>query len=173
MFVKEKQKTETDDLILLEDSEEIHKKDLLSLVPEGFFDIPYSNEIKQNREKLVKFYHLLEVPGLAIEKKEYQNIINTLLHLIESTNTLIYSEAFKLLEILIPKIPKSFTFKFKQFVQFLSDKFKEKKKSLLGSIYNILHLFVIHEVCCLESIVEILLENSNHKVPQVREFSLN
>jgi hypothetical protein len=173
LFTKEKQKIEVNDLLILEDNEEDFKKDLSTLVPDGFFDIPYSNEIKANREKLLKFSHSLEARGLVLEKKEYPLIINTILHLIESSNTLIYTEAIKLLEILIPKIPKSFTFKYKHYIQFLSDKFKEKKKSLISSIFNILYLIRYHEVCSFENIVEVLLENSTHKVPQVREYSLN
>lgn len=171
LFIKEKPKTEVSDLLILEESESV-KKDLMALVPEGFFDIAYSNEIKVNREKLLKFIHSLEVPGLILEKKEYPNLVNAILHLIESNNTLIYTEAIKLLEILITKVPKSFTFKSKQYLQFLSDKFKEKKKNIISAIFNILHLFRLHEVCPFESIIEILLENSVHKVPQVREYSL-
>ena len=172
-FAKIKPKIEINDLLILEDSEDNIKKDLLTLVPEGFFDIPYSNEIKSNREKLVKFNHSLEVPGLIIEKKEYPTVVNTILHLIECKNNLIYTEAIKLLEILIPKIPKSFVFKYKHYLQFLSDKFKEKKKTFTNSIFTIIHLFRIHEVCSFENIVDLLLDNSNHKVPQVREYSIN
>ena len=173
LFTKEKIKAEISDLLILEDSTECVTIDLLTLVPEGFFDIAYSNEIKINREKLLKFNHSLEVPGLILEKKEYQSIVNSILHLIESNNTLIYTEAIKLVEILIPKVPKSFTFKYKQCLQFLSDKFKEKKKIVISSINNIFHLFRLHEVCSFENIIEILLENSTHKVPQVREYSVN
>lgn len=173
LFNKEKQKAESNDLLILEDTQESLKTDLATLVPEGFFDMPYSSEIKQNREKLVKFSQKLEVPGLIIEKKEYPTIINVLLHLIESNNNLIYTEAIKIVEILVPKIPKSFTYKAKQYIQFLSDKFKEKKKTIIQAASNILHLFRINEVCSFECIIDILLENSIHKVPQVRENSLN
>lgn len=172
-FNKESKKSENNDLLILEENSENFIVDLNSLIPEGFFDIPYSTEIKVNREKLLKLTHSLETPGLVLEKKEYPTIINTLLHLVESNNNLIYTEAMKILEILIPKISRSFTFKHKHYIQFLSDKFKEKKKSLVSSIFCILHLFRVHEVCSLESLTEILLENTSHKVPHVRELSLN
>lgn len=171
-FNKENKKSENNDLLILEENSENFIIDLNSLLPEGFFDMPYSTEIKANREKLVKLTHSLETQGLVLEKKEYPTIINTLLHLIESNNNLIYTEAVKILEILIPKISKSFVFKHKHYIQFLSDKFKEKKKSLVSSVFCILHLFRVHEICTLESLTEILLENMTHKVPQVRELSL-
>ena len=172
LFNKESRKNESNDLLFLEEHNESFVVDLNTLIPEGFYDLPYSTEIKANREKLVKLTHSLEAQGLVLEKKDYPTIVNTLLHLIESNNNLIYTEAIKILEILVPKVGKSFTFKYKYYVQFLSDKFKEKKKSLVSSIFNIFHLFRVHEVCGFDQLADILVDKANHKVPHVRELSL-
>ena len=172
LFNKEVKRGESSDLLIMEEHSESLAVDLNLLIPEGFYDLPYSTEIKSNREKLVKLTHSLEAAGLALEKKDYPTIINTLLHLIESNNNLIYTEAIKILEILVPKIGKSFAFKYKYYVQFLSDKFKEKKKSLVASIFNVFHLFRVHEVCGFDSLIDLLVDKASHKVPHVRELSL-
>lgn len=148
------------------------KIDLISLAPQGFFETPYSNDIKSKKEIIGRFIQEIEKP-VVFEIKDYSTVVNTLLHLVENTNSLVYIESMKAIEVLVLKLPKSFAYKGRHYVQFLVDKYKEKKKNVTLQINNILHLFRVHEVLPSLTIVDLLVEIAvNHKVPTVRELSL-
>ncbi|CAG9325941.1 unnamed protein product [Blepharisma stoltei] len=173
VIFEDSKKNEDENLLICESLEDNVKEDLISLTPQGFFETPYTADIKSKREIMGKFIQAIEKPGIMFEMKDYGTVINTLLHLVENTNVLVYMEAMKAIEILIPKISKSFTYKGKQYVQFLADKFKEKKKPVISSINQILHLFRVHEVLSANTIIDLLVEIAiTHKVPTVRELSL-
>lgn len=134
-----------EDLLLLDDSA-VLVTELNHLLPEGFSKIPYITDIKQKRELIMKLNANLDSPGLILGQSDHSQAVISILHLLEANNSIIYSEAFKTLEILIPKIPKSFVYKAKQFVYCLADKFKEKKKVLVSKTNSLISSFREHKI---------------------------
>ena len=162
-----------DEEVLLLWENQTATQSLQNLVPEGFLEVPYMSDMKAKREVIAKFIKEIEKPGLVLQDEECNNVVVTLLNMLENSTFLIFSEALKALEILVPRVPKAFMFKAKHFANSLCEKYKEKKKSVNCSVNNVLSS--LRSNCVLPP--EVLFDTvsdipQSHKVPLVRQLVL-
>lgn len=73
--------------------------DLLSLIPEKFFELPYMTQPSERRKKIEEFALKMEAfinkKGIIESHKDYGTVFGIVLSLLEESNYLIYSEAMR------------------------------------------------------------------------------
>ena len=80
--------------------------DLLNLIPDNFNEIPYISQINVKKRSMESFNGELSKlvggrPGsVAIKNKDYTLIYNTVAHMLEDKNMLVFVEAIKTVELL-------------------------------------------------------------------------
>ena len=78
---------------------------MLTLLPDDFSEIPYTQQINTKKKSMELFNtelsKILEKGSSAvIKQKDYSIIFNTVLHMLEDKNMLVFLEAIKALELL-------------------------------------------------------------------------
>jgi hypothetical protein len=79
--------------------------DLIALLPDDFSEIPYTQQIN-TKKRLMELFNaelvkIVEKGSAAvIKQKDYSIIFNTVLHMLEDKNMLVFLEAIKSLELL-------------------------------------------------------------------------
>lgn len=159
-------------MLLTEDSLR-PKEDVMNLISPEFFKLPYETDVKNKRKILSCVNSTVLTGSYSSQPDDYLPIVHVFFHLLEETNSLIYSEVMKLMGLLIPKIPHTFAIKGKQLVKHLVEKFKEKKHSIKIEAKKILTLIRKYEIIPHDTLLELLVDiAAEHKNPQVREYCL-
>ncbi len=88
--------------------------DILILVPADFAEIPYTTQINTKKKSMETFNNelikLAEKSNVIVKTKDFTNILNTVQHMLEDKNMLVFLEAIKTVELLAiligPKLQK-------------------------------------------------------------------
>ena len=165
-----------------EDSEE--QVDLINLLPDNFNEIPYLSQINVKRKSMEALNSELEQLVAKQEngqvsiktQKDYSQIFNVVLHMLEDPNMLVFIEGIKTVEhlsrLLKSQIKQA---KMKQFISLLADKYKETKTAVLAALEKTFSS--IFQCKCVSplSFFEILVNQiaSSHKNPRVKQMVLD
>lgn len=111
--------------------------DLLSLLPEDFSEIPYTQQINTKKKSMelfnIELTKVLEKGSAAvIKQKDYSVIFNTVLHMLEDKNMLVFLEAIKSLE-LLASLQQMKAGKAKTFIPALAGKYGETKTAVIAA----------------------------------------
>ena len=78
--------------------------DILTLVPADFSEIPYTTQINTKKKSMETFNNelikLVERANVIVKTKDFTNILNTVQHMLEDKNMLVFLEAIKTVELL-------------------------------------------------------------------------
>ena len=137
------------------------KIDLINLVSEGFDKLPYVTQIQEKKNKLVDLYNKLYnafISSRSISDGDNYKIYNVLVLMLEDTNTLVFVEAIRIVELLAKMRDKGIIGKYaKKYTQVLFDKFKETKTAVLVSIKNWIDAFIENDIIPVDSLIDIAL----------------
>ena len=149
------------------------KEDLNTLVPANFTKMKFITDTNQRKRLLENLNTKLEHTSL-LEGRDYTQIINIIVHSIEESNVLLFTESIKTVDLLIPKISKSFITKGKQLTQILIEKLKEKRRNVISLVKSCIEKIVTYQVMSEELLFDVLLDNAFvHRNPQVKEHCIH
>ena len=154
--------------------------DLLNLIPENFNEIPYISQINVKKKSMESFNGELSKlvggrPGsVVIKNKDYTLIYNTVAHMLEDKNMLVFVEAIKtveLLSILIGPMNYLTQPKVKAWISLLAGKYGETKTAVIAAVDRAMLAVVKHaynQVMFSRDCVNEIA--STHKNPRVKQF---
>ena len=157
--------------------------DLLTLVPENFNEIPYISQINVKRKSMESFnselVKLLALgnnrPGaIPVKNKDYTLIYNTVAHMLEDKNMLVFVEAIKsveLLSLLIGPLSYLKASKVKSWISLLAGKYSETKTPVIAAVDKAMLAVVHHAYNQVQFSTECINQiASTHKNPRVKQF---
>ena len=130
--------------------------DLLTLIPENFNEIPYISQINIKKKSMEAFNQELTKlmalgkgrPGaVPIKNKDYTLIYNTVAHMLEDKNMLVFVEAIKTVELLSCLMgPLNFIkqVKVKMWIGLLASKYGETKTAVIAAVDKAMLAIVNH-----------------------------
>ena len=114
--------------------------DLMTLVPENFQEIPYLAQINTKKKSMESFNTELAKlrPGKSqIKNRDYTQIYNTVAHMLEDKNMLVFVEAIKTVELLthlIGPLKNLKQVKLKSWINLLAGKYTETKTAVIVAV---------------------------------------
>ena len=129
--------------------------DLLNLIPENFAEIPYLAQINVKKRSMESFNSELAKllasnprPGsVPIKQRDYTMIINTVVHMLEDKNMLVFLEGIKtveLLAILIGPLNYLKQAKLKTWIGLMAGKYGETKTAVIAAVDKAMMAIVKH-----------------------------
>ena len=128
--------------------------DLLALIPETFQEIPYETSINKKRRSMESFNNelakLVQEFGkkqIPVKSKDYMLVINTVVHMLEDKNMLVFVEAIKTVELLSKILGPHGIMKpskIKMFINLLAGKYGETKTAVIAAVDKGMEAIVTH-----------------------------
>ena len=114
---------------------------------------------------------------IQVKNKDYMIIINTIIHMLEDKNMLVFVEAIKTVELLARILgPHNLikTAKIKLIIGLLAGKYGETKTAVISAVDKSMDALVSHAISQ-TMFVEVLLNQVafNHKNPRVKQFVID
>ena len=142
------------------------KINLTTIVWEGFDKLAYVPQIQEKKNKLVDLYNKLYnayISSKGISEGENYKIYNVLVLMLEDTNTLVFVEAIRIIELLAKMRDRGIIGKYaKKFTHILIDKFKETKTAVLVSIKNWIDAFIENDIIPVDTLIDIALNTDGN-----------
>ena len=165
---------------------EIDPVDLLTLVPENFQEIPYTPSINTKKQAMAAFNQELaklaqqqaKQKGQSVAKvKDYALIFNTVVHMLEDKNMLVFLEAIKTVELLANLLGKENSLKpakVKTFINLMAGKYSETKPAVISAVDKAMAAIVKHS-CPANQFADLCVNQIalTHKNPRVKQFVLD
>lgn len=155
---------------------------MLNLIPENFAEIPYLAQINVKRRSMESFNGELAKlltsnprPGsVPIKQRDYTMIINTVVHMLEDKNMLVFLEGIKtveLLAILIGPLNYLKQAKLKTWIGLMAGKYGETKTAVIAAVDKAMMAIVKHAYNQVQFASECVNTiASQHKNPRVKQF---
>jgi hypothetical protein len=120
--------------------------DIISIIPDDFYEIRYVNQFNKKKEILEKTNKILSnLQTIKDKNKDHREILSSLNYAIDDSNVLVHSEGIKCLNHLSRLLKSSINqSKLKLLLLSSFDKFKDKKSLVKIELYNLYYSIILN-----------------------------
>jgi hypothetical protein len=144
-------------------------------MPADFSEIPYTTQINTKKKSMETFNNelikLVERANVIVKTKDFTNVLNTVQHMLEDKNMLVFLEAIKTVELLAVLIGSKLQKQLKAFINVIAGKYGETKTAVIAAVDKTLGAIVKYALTptvfsdvCLNQIAV------THKNPRVKQL---
>lgn len=151
--------------------------DIISALPDDFYEIPYVNHFNQKKEILEKAYKILSnLQTIKDKEKDHREVLSSLNYAIDDSNVLVHSEGIRCLNHIARLLKYSINqSKLKLLLLSSFDKFKDKKSLVKIELYSLYDSIILNScfVNGIEYFLNFILQFiQNQKNPVIKQSLL-